>query len=307
MNTGIWKEMQRIVDEYVWEADLRELLQTFVREKELENSIWWKKTTYTHWMLGGTSPHINRLAAATELILLALDIVDDLQDQDNTVKPWMTCPREYALNGILAFLMGFVGQLDQLQGNRTTGAAAEASRIIARSINGQQRDLNGRIQTADDYLIMVQDKSGSLVRLACFMGYASVPCAEDTIRQMNDLADCIGLIHQIQNDLNDLLRYDVKNDLFAKKRTLPILYLLEDSEPAAAIVKDFYDGSINREEFIRHKRECLSYIQESGCIEYAKVVQSLCVQKADELHEQIPARSPWKERFREMAYGAFAH
>jgi competence protein ComQ len=49
----------------------------------------------------------------------------------------------------------------------------------------------------------------------------------------------------------------------------------------------------------------LQYIQDSGCIEYAKVVQTLCVQKADEIFGTIEALSPWKEKLREITYDAF--
>ncbi|RAV21782.1 hypothetical protein DQG23_06905 [Paenibacillus contaminans] len=305
MNNEIFAETNRIIDTYIWEPNLRELLKSFIIEKKEEKSSWGAMTLYTHYMLGGSSPHIVQLAAGTELVVLALDIIDDLQDRDNESKAWMKCPPENALNGVLALLMGFVGQLGHLPGNESFRPPAEASQIIARSINGQQRDLNNRIGNVDDCLSMIQEKSGSLMRLAFYMGYAPLRCSEETIGQLNELADCIGLIHQIQNDINDLLRYDVKNDLFAKKRTVPILFMLEDNDESFVELKRYYEGSLGLDEFLLKKQACLQYIQDSGCIEYAKVVQTLCVQKADEIFGAIEALSPWKEKLREITYEAF--
>ena len=39
-------------------------------------------------------------------------------------------------------------------------------------------------------------------------------------------------------------------------------------------------------------------IQDSGCMEYARIVQSVCIQKAEEIYENLQAISPWKERFK---------
>jgi competence protein ComQ len=82
---------------------------------------------------------------------------------------------------------------------------------------------------------MVQEKSGSLIKLACYMGYASLDVSPQTIGHIEGLADYAGLIHQIQNDIKDLNEFDNKSDLFLKKRTLPILYLLESEDTSSPI------------------------------------------------------------------------
>ncbi|NEW09114.1 hypothetical protein GK047_24365 [Paenibacillus sp. SYP-B3998] len=298
--------MMTIIDEHVFVEDLNLLLKSFIQEKEKEESLWSEITRQTHLMLGGNSPNIDRISAATELILLSFDIIDDLQDQDNENKPWMKCPQPYTLNAILALITGFIGELELLIGKEQKEKIfSEISKLLFRSINGQQKDLNNSILTVDDYLMMVQEKSGSLFRLACYMGYSSLPCTAETIQQMNDLADCIGLIHQIQNDIKDFTRYDLKNDLFAKKMTLPILYLFSIDDSSFQGLKDYYENKITKEDLLKQKQELLTYIDDSGCKEYARVIQSICIQKANELFEQIPAISPWKERFKEITYGDF--
>ncbi|MBP1966390.1 polyprenyl synthetase family protein [Paenibacillus aceris] len=295
--------MIRLVDEYIEVKDLNELLKSFIADKEKENGAWAKVTLCTHYMMGGNSPHIERYAALSELVNLILDIVDDLQDQDQDDKPWMKCSQAEALNAVLALLMGFIGELGHLQVKPEW--LVEVTKIIARSINGQHKDVVNAAISVDDYLVMTQEKSGSLFRLACFMGYVTAESSRETIEQLHELADCIGLIHQIQNDMRDIVRYDVKNDLYGKKRTLPILYLLSVEDEAFASLKAYYEGEITSDVLLHDKEGFLQTINDSGCLEYGRVVQAVCIQKAEEIYENLQAVSPWKERFREVTYGSF--
>jgi competence protein ComQ len=303
MKQSVKEHMIRLVDEYIEVKGLNELLKSFIADKEKENGAWAKVTLCTHYMLGGDSPHIERYAALVELANLILDIVDDLQDQDQEDKPWMQCSQAEALNAVLALLMGFFGELGHLQVKSEW--LVEVTRIIARSINGQHKDVVNAAETAQHYLEMTQEKSGSLFRLACFMGYMTVDTPRETIEQLHELADCIGLIHQIQNDMRDIVRIDVKNDLYAKKRTLPILYLLSIEDERFTTLKEYYDGEITSDVLLQEKETFIQMITDSGCLEYGRVVQSVCVQKAEEIYEKLQAVSPWKERFREVTYGSF--
>lgn len=303
MEQGIKQHMVRMVDDYIYIEDLNAYLKAFIADKKQEPGSWSEITVVTHYMLGGQSVHIDRMAAVTECVMLALDIVDDLQDQDHGTKPWMQCPQPVALNAILALLMGAIGELGQLELNPRL--LAKISTMITRSVNGQHKDVTNAVSSVDDYLLMTQEKSGSLFRFACLMGYASLDCTAETIEQLHDLADCLGLIHQIENDMKDLLRLDLKNDLLSKKRTLPALYLLSVDDDAFRLFKDYYAGRITVDFLLTQKQQLIHMIHASGCIEYTKVVQSVCLQKAEELYEQLQAASPWKETFKEITFGSY--
>nr|WP_275983792.1 class 1 isoprenoid biosynthesis enzyme [Paenibacillus hamazuiensis] len=261
-------------------------------------------------MLGGESPFIREIAALTELLILTLDIVDDVQDRDNMEKPWMRCPQEQTINAILAFLMGFMGKLGQLveHSPQTVPMIQETARIVSRAIDGQHKDLLGHcVESEQDYIAVVQEKSGSLIRLACYMGGFDAPQSDAAaIRLMNELADCIGIMAQINNDVKDVQRYDLKNDLLHKKRTLPILYMLAHCDGKFPALKLFYEGNMSTEQFLRHKPECLAFVADSGCIEYCRIIQSLYYNRAEELFSKIPGRSPWKEKFRETTFASYA-
>lgn len=294
MQQEVLNNIYIMVDQYVYEEQLNTLIKTYIDNKNHDLGVWSDMTLTIHNMLGGTSPNIYQLAATTELIILASDIVDDLQDQDHLNKPWMMDPPAYTLNAVVAMLVTFFAQLSQLLEGNNQAALHEASRILLRSLNGQQKDLSNSTQTVDEYLEMVQEKSGSLMRLACYLGYATLDCSEETINRLNDLADCTGLIHQIENDMRDTLAFDVKSDLVLKKKNLPLLYLsLTESE------------SVIDELLSMDRADAIKLINDSGCVEYCKIVQSLCLTKAQEIYEELQAESPWKEEFWEMMLGSF--
>jgi competence protein ComQ len=300
MERDVLQEMHRVVEEYCAEPGLRELLTSFVQDKYEEKSTWSDITRSVHGMLGGTSPHITRAAALTEIVLLTLDIIDDLQDQDNMTKPWMNSPQPYTLNAILALMVAFIGEISGCLRSGSGGSPSplkEMSQMLAAAVDGQQRDINGSIQTEQDYITMVQQKSGSLIRFAVYMGYSLVEDLDPEVaRQLDEAAYGIGIIAQIGNDLNDLLRYDVKNDLLHKKRTLPILFLLVDSHEEFPALTQYYEGTLSREEFLLKKLECLDYVRGSGCIEYSRVIQALYKERVETLLAAVPD-SDWKARF----------
>jgi len=302
LNSSVLEQMLGFVDTHFVDEELKEMLKTFIQEKAGENSRWSNITIYAHFMLGGNSPSIERVAALTEMMILSLDIVDDLQDQDNFAKPWMTCPPAYALNAVLSMFAVFMAELGEFGHPRMQ---REVGKLLARSIGGQHKDVSQAVVTEADYMDMVQRKSGSLIRLACFMGYSLIDgLDQETTARMDELADCIGAIAQIGNDVKDLLRYDVKNDLLQKKRTLPIIFLLEDSEAEFPPIGQFYEGLITAEQFLQVKQACMQYIRDSGCIEYANAITILITDQAEQLFQSLPGVAPWRDKFKEITLGA---
>ncbi|GAA3408928.1 polyprenyl synthetase family protein [Paenibacillus hodogayensis] len=307
MRDALLQEVERTLDRLVPVPAFHALLTTFVRDKAAETSRWGEMTRHVHYMFGGRSPHIDKVAALTELIVLALDIADDLQDRDNAEKSWMQCPQELSLNAVMGLLMGAVGELGRFQAeypDDTFPKPGEAALIVMNAVNGQYRDLTNDIVTEQDYIAVVQQKSCMLIKLAYYMGYGSLPAAAAIETEMDLLAGYVGVVSQLSNDLRDVLRYDVKNDLLHRKRTLPILFLLADEEDAFPMIRRYYEGAIDRDEFLRHKIASVDYIRESGCVEYTEVIKTLFLQKAEETFDSLSAPDPeWKERFRELVLG----
>lgn len=311
MNPQVWKEINEITDRYFTEPDLHDLLKQSIADKAEETSIWSEMTLYIHKMLGGNNPYLYRLGALTELLVLGLDIMDDLQDKDNTSKVWMAMPEAAAMNVMNGMLMAALAELGEMKKeymNQPFPCASEVSRLITTAINGQHMDIMSKVRTEEEYVAMVQQKSCTLLRLAFYLGYSSVgtDLVSDTdIEQLQQLAVYAGILSQLQNDINDLTRYDVKNDLLYKKRTLPILYLLGEDEADFPPLHQFYRSELTWEEFLAHKLDCLNYIDECGCIEYVSAIQHLYVSHANQLLDEMHVQNEWKERLRDILLGAY--
>jgi competence protein ComQ len=243
------------------------------------------------------------------MMLLALDIADDLQDRDNMGKSWMMCPQEISINALLSFIYAVSGEIGEWHAQEGSDRLPELKticRYVTRAINGQHRDLTRSIIGEQDYISAVQEKSGSLLQLACYMGYSCLEsCDSETRSRVDELAGWIGVAAQLDNDLKDVLRYDIKNDLLEKKLTLPIIFLLQHSEEDFPVLKQYYEAKIDSETFLVHKQQCIRYIIDSGCIEYCLAVQSLIVNRIEEIWEALDAVSPWKEMFKEVTFASF--
>jgi competence protein ComQ len=302
MQATIAAEMFQIVDDSVKNTPFNTLLKSFITVKAAEKTMWSEITQTVHGMFAGTSPHIERLSTITEMTILALDIMDDLQDQDNTDILWMKCPPALVLNAIVALLMAVIGEAAHLEGSPHEGISLtyEISRILLKALDGQYKDLAQTDVTEADYMEMIQEKSGSLIRLACYLGYESTVISAVDLESMNNLAYCIGVIAQLENDIQDILRFDLKNDLLHKKKTLPILFLLAEPDNDFPIIQDFYKGKLTEQQFISKKKECIEYVIDSGCIEYARVIQQLYRNEAQRLLASVDVELHWKERFAEL-------
>lgn len=298
MKSDVARELYLILDEYVLDEQLNRLIKDFIREKSTENMVWSDLTLLTHLMLGGNSPRKERAAALTELLVLLSDIADDLQDRDNIDKPWMKCEPAVTINALLALFAVAIGEI-----GASVSVSSMVGRLIARSVQGQQEDVSCSVRTEKDYIMMVERKAGSMIQLAYYMGYSLVDgVTAETTAALNELALCAGIAAQIENDARDVQRYDLKNDLLQKKRTLPVLYLLEECAEELPVLVDYYADRISREEFLAHKLEVLDGVQQSGCLEYCEVMQTLYLNRAQELFRSLPTVSPWAERFAELVF-----
>lgn len=302
MNEQVQQELETLVDQYVESTELIELFKQFIEEKRQEQSIWADLTIYSHRMLGGDSSDIYRAAALTEMLLLLLDIIDDLQDQDNHSMPWMVCPPAYTLNIVLSIFAAVIGEIGKLSID-----SSKASALLVKSIAGQQADISRSVVTEEDYVTMVFNKSGSLLQLACYMGYGMIPDLDgQSEEQMNELASMIGMVSQLENDIRDVVRWDKKNDIWQRKHTIPTIYLLSFSQENFPILNQYYDATISEQQFLEHKVECLDYIHSSGCLEYSRVIQSLYLNRAREIVAAMTLIDPWKQHFLDITLSTYA-
>jgi competence protein ComQ len=300
------QQILRLINRSFYERDLNQLVHRFIEDKINESSRWSDLTLTTHFMLGGNSPYIYEAAAAAELVMLSLDILDDIQDQDNFEKPWMKCLPGNALNVLVGLLMTALSTINSWREMGLKVPLLISDRIIeaiVKAINGQHKDLNELVSTEEEYITMIEEKAASLAVMVCMLGTSLIDQVGSEIEsKMIELSRYIGLAAQIGNDGRDITRWDKKNDLLKKKKTLPVLFALAECDRNSSVLKKYYDGMIQPNQISESKLEIIQSIEESGALEYTKTVQQIYLKKAKLILDTIPTFSPWNEQFVTMFF-----
>lgn len=237
-------ELQRLVEAEatafpssaaVWQA-----LRTRGKLLSPEGGFTWGEFALAVCETAGTADDTGPvLAAATECLMAALDVVDDIQDADAPDALYRSWGIPTALN--VAMLLLFLSQMEVgtlsergVEAGRVSAASHTLAAAAALACSGQQEDLDGSSGdggSEDQYLAMIGRKSASLVagmcRAAAILGGVD---AGDVTRLAN-FGFNVGMAMQILNDVVGVSveRID-RNDLRSRKVTLPIIFARESGQ-----------------------------------------------------------------------------
>ncbi|OWA35264.1 hypothetical protein B9G55_11425 [Saccharibacillus sp. O16] len=240
-----------------------------------------------------------RAAAAIEALVLALDMIDDLQDGDNPKTPWSQIRPDLTLNIALGFV--FLSQHMLLQSGfdavRKSAAAALLNAESLRTVSGQMTDLLNDIETEEDYMEMIAGKSASLLVLACQMG-TLLACGE-VKPETREYAELLGIAAQLKNDILDLTSEGEKNDFWNRKRTLPVLLLLGAVEEGHWL-REYFEGRLSREEAAHQADPFSDELERSGAIPYASVRMRVAYYRCLEVVENLSVEPEYKRILTEM-------
>ncbi|MWC31179.1 polyprenyl synthetase family protein [Paenibacillus sp. MMS18-CY102] len=285
----------------LYEPELRQLAEQFIAYKQSEGGIFGDIASLHCRMFGGDEQLADTGAAAVELMILALDIYDDLQDKDNNKVPWSQIDPAIALNvaiGLQSLSLDLVltasGPTD-----RKMMAATYLNQGVLRAVNGQHTDLRNEPMTEEECLQMIEDKSGSLVAAACLVGAALA--TDEHAELIGAYGRAMGGAAQLRNDVEGMQRWDTRNDLLARKQTLPIQYVLEQQSEEAALVRSYYDGEISQDKLLERKHEIMDYVNGCGSVEYGLIHAKLKQYEAEAGINQLPVDEVWKEKLRAFA------
>lgn len=193
---------------------------------------------------------VSSVAIAVECFVCALDLLDDVEDEDQTPSI-RALGVARALNVATALLMlaqqailsltqqavpprRIVSLLDTLQ----------ASGLIA--TGGQHRDLLAERRSAQELTLeecieIAAGKAGALMRLACRLGALCAGADDVMCEHFSELGELLGIAHQLDNDAHDLyyllqgetsavpptkaenITRSIKTDLVRQKKTLPVV------------------------------------------------------------------------------------
>lgn len=189
---------------------------------------------------GGSRAAAPRVAAAVELLIAALDVLDDIEDGDSS--PLVTVAgTAKALNVSTALI--FLSQQaiatlpqDGIAEHRIPKFLDALARHGAFATIGQHLDLcsegDKEISTLDA-LEIARQKAGSLVAAACRLGALLGTDDESLLGLYERWGRHWGTMSQLANDFHDAQGNLDKTDLDRRKPTLPIVFggLASSSEP----------------------------------------------------------------------------
>ncbi len=243
-----------------------------LRVKQAESLLFGKMTVLHYRMFGGEGDAVYRAAAAVELMILGLDIIDDLQDEDHGGMPWHRLSKDIALNLAIGFLTLSQETLlcSDFPLERVHESAAFLNRQMLVAINGQTLDLLNAVRDEDEYLKMVEQKSAALLVCACMIGVILATGQAD--ERVAEYAREVGIAAQIKNDYRDLLDWGNKNDFLRRKKTLPVLFLLSTAEEQdERWIVDYFAGRLQPEEVLHREEEFCALVQRTGTALYTSV------------------------------------
>lgn len=265
------------------------------------------------------------VALAVECFVCALDLLDDVEDEDQTpVIQELSIPR--ALNvstALLALSQHFILSVRQKKVSpaivlRLLQGFADC--MIA-AVTGQQRDLlaeqrPAREFTREEYIEIAAGKAGAIMRLACQSGAICAGANRKVNEQFAELGMVLGLAHQLDNDAHDL--YDLlyrdstqatvagtssaqfKSDLARGKKTLPIILaaLSLAKQPGREALSDNLDAALKNLAKLsdKEKEEYQRILQEGIVATWG--ISLLYRERAHELLQEIGAQKTFAAELR---------
>src|SRR5258706_3060066 len=194
--------------------------------------------------------YVSNVAVAIECFVCALDLLDDVEDEDQTeIVQALGVAR--VLNVSTTLLMLAQRAIISLTEQEIPAPlilhlldTLQASALVATA--GQHRDLLAEHRLANDLtreecIEIAAAKAGAIMRLACQLGASCAGADDKLCNQFSELGELLGIAHQLDNDSHDLYyllqdetpaiipgervetRKSVKTDLVRGKKTLPVV------------------------------------------------------------------------------------
>ncbi|GAJ43184.1 hypothetical protein GT2_08_00080 [Parageobacillus thermoglucosidasius NBRC 107763] len=287
-------KMREIVKSCFFVPSLQEAVLTSVEEHAERSDFLFGCLAGMHYQIFSEEvKESERIAAAVELLMLAGDILDDLMDQDSLETSWSKAPLTTSFHMAIGLLLAGQKAIADLPIDDDKKAKAQSyilSRLL-QSLNGQHMDVTNGIQTEAEYIEMVKKKSGSLVAMACFVGTALAGAEKNTVI-IEKYANDIGIAAQIDNDIDALYRWDEKNDIKAKKKSLPVLYMLASKRDN--LLKQYFSNHIDYNELYAQKEKVIQQMEQEGAFYYAKVMSHIYKEKALQEIEKLDVDDRYK-------------
>ncbi|MEC1292368.1 polyprenyl synthetase family protein [Bacillus mojavensis] len=237
----------------------KELSKYVLNFADTKNNFPFAELALDHYLAfgGNDFEEILDLGTGIELLILAADIFDDIQDKDRPNAEWMKVDHAVSLN--IATLI-YTLALQVISSRDTEGLLLKtALKYIVQAMEGQHIDLLDNTLTEKQCIAMIKKKSGALTALASMLG--AVLATKHHQPDVEQYAFYIGVAAQLKNDLFEIMYMNNIDTLF-KKTNLAIQFL----------EKKFNTASV---ELLRNnfrQSELKQLLLESGVIHYMSVM-----------------------------------
>ena len=189
---------------------------------------------------GGERRIGSKVAAAVEIFMAALDVLDEIEDCDHS--PLVEAAGVAQALNISTLLLMLAQSLllslteDGITSERTLLFAKTLAEAGLAATGGQHRDLTIERNMAtsyDDALQIARLKAGVLVACACTLGALVATDDPELLSLYHDWGMHYGTAAQLSNDLHDVADQEDKSDIKRQKGTLPLLYARIDERVAS--------------------------------------------------------------------------
>lgn len=156
--------------------------------------------------------------------------------------------------------------------------------------------------TESEYFEIIANKTASLVAACCASGAASTGASEETVKQMWNMGEMMGIAFQIKDDLLDYeTEYDIGKptgtDIKEKKLSLPLIFALEKSSYLEK--KNIIRLLKNKSGDKATAKLILEFVKEKKGLEYARNKMYDYREKSKAMLNELPD-SPYKNAFGQL-------
>ncbi len=214
-------------------------------------------------------------AAALEILHNFTLIHDDIQDKSPTRRGrttlWKIWGPEQAINsGDAMFALAHLAMARLLDRGVPAPIVVQALRRLDETCieltRGQYNDMRFEQEetvTVDEYLAMINGKTAALLSLSTELGALIAGNDDETVAHYADFGRELGLAFQVRDDIlgiwgdEDLIGKSAATDIATRKKSLPVLYGLEQSEA----LRQLYGRTENGDGFVEEAIRLLDEVE----------------------------------------------
>lgn len=198
---------------------------------------------------GGTLDDVLPVARAWVLTATSIRILDDCADRDERGALHEQIGVGAAANLAVAFLMHGAAQLEEIPDpDARRAVVADFHRAFLQTCRGQSRDIEGRADSLDDYLRLVEHKTGCGF---AFAGSAGVRVVSERQPWVSAGAACgyhIGFLLQLLDDLEACTLAGGRSDLARGKPGFPVWFALARHPSSRPVLEGCLRGPVSPRE-----------------------------------------------------------